>query len=336
MRPLSLITAAAVLAAASAASSSASAQDRYSSRGVIFTPAAPSVYTAVAPQGLTARAPYAGRTLSWPGKVGGPRPQPAQAYAAPQPPRALQPARAAQPARDRYASINTAPDTAPRPYANALRQPPAPARPTYQEQPIRQAVAPAPQPMLRAPARQAPLPQSIYAEPQQAAPPPMRAPAPQAMAAAPDPDFQGPYPPATKEPWRRLLGSTAPAEGRGVAVPLPAAEAQPPAAAPAATKPAKPAKAAEAPAAPERLAAAPPGFRTPSSTSSSRFYSVHRQFGVAPDPIKMPQQFFLDGSPDLSEPPPPPVRRIAPSPGKSTAAQRAAQARSQESPDAAG
>ena len=98
--------------------------------------------------------------------------------------------------------------------------------------------------------------------------------------------------------------------------------------------PAKPAKTAAAPAAPLSPAVAPPGFRTASSTSSSRFYSVHRQFGVAPDPINMPKQFFLDGSPDLAEPPPPPARRIAPSPGKSTATQRAAQARAQENPDA--
>jgi hypothetical protein len=61
---------------------------------------------------------------------------------------------------------------------------------------------------------------------------------------------------------------------------------------------------------------------------------VHRKFGLEPDPIKMPKQFFLDGTPDLAEPPPPPMRRIPVTAGQSTAQIRAAQARSQENPDA--
>ena len=355
MRPLSLLTAAAVLAAACSAPVSASAQDRYS-RGVVYRPAAPSVYTAAAPQGSpqgqTLRAAYTGRMLSWPGKVGGPQPRPAQAAVpAPQPPQAPPAPRAMAPARDRYASANSTPDTASRPYANPMRaQAPSPApqlhRAPVMEQPIRQAAAPAPERMVPPPARRAPLPQSIYDAPQQPQPAPApiaaRQPAPQPAPVqqafvTPDPDFQGPYPPATKEPWRRLLGDTPPAQGQGVAVPLPAQDAAPAAAAPKTpAKPAKPAKAAKAETGPppQRLAAAPGAYHNGRATSATRFYSVHRQFGVEPDPIKMPQQFFLDGSPDLSEPPPPPVRRIAPTPGKSTAAIRAAQARSQESPDA--
>jgi hypothetical protein len=34
------------------------------------------------------------------------------------------------------------------------------------------------------------------------------------------------------------------------------------------------------------------------------FYSVHRPFGLTPDPIPLPQQFFADGAPDLAAGPP--------------------------------
>jgi hypothetical protein len=32
---------------------------------------------------------------------------------------------------------------------------------------------------------------------------------------------------------------------------------------------------------------------------------VHREFGLSPDPIPLPRQFFAGGSPDLAAPPPP-------------------------------
>jgi len=37
----------------------------------------------------------------------------------------------------------------------------------------------------------------------------------------------------------------------------------------------------------------------------AHFYSVHRQFGLSPDPIPLPPQFFADGAVDLAAPPPP-------------------------------
>jgi hypothetical protein len=374
MRPLSfaLLTAAAV-AAAAGASSAASAQDRYSSRGVVYRPAEPTVYTDPSPAGLIPqRASYTGRMLSWPGKVDGPRSAAQPAYAnlapprvqqaapqaafqpalqsAPQPARqarAAAPAPVAAPVHDRYASANSRPDTTGRPYPNVL-QPEAPARiapPRAREVPIRQAALTArPQ---TAPAPRAPLPQNIYEQPTRQArtAPAAVEPDPSFEAAPPAAQFAGAYPPATKEPWRKFLGDSAP-QARGVAIPI-GPSAQAPAAAPKApaktakapaepAKAAKAAKTADAAAAAASQAAAQAAFQTASAPARTHFYSVHRQFGVQPDRISVPQQFFLDGTPDLSEPPPPPVRRIAPSPGKSTATQRAAQARSQENPDTAG
>jgi hypothetical protein len=58
------------------------------------------------------------------------------------------------------------------------------------------------------------------------------------------------------------------------------------------------------------------------------FYSVHREFGLNPDPIPLPQQFFAGGSPDMAAAPPPlpphpvPGTQAATSPAN-TAANRA-------------
>lgn len=59
------------------------------------------------------------------------------------------------------------------------------------------------------------------------------------------------------------------------------------------------------------------------------FYSVHRQFGVAPDPIPLAPQFFADGATaDLAGPPPPPAPHLIPGQSASSAVnqQRAANA----------
>ncbi len=48
--------------------------------------------------------------------------------------------------------------------------------------------------------------------------------------------------------------------------------------------------------------AAPP---TGSGSASPRFYSLHRAYGETPDPVALGPQFFVDGSPDLAQPPPP-------------------------------
>jgi hypothetical protein len=52
------------------------------------------------------------------------------------------------------------------------------------------------------------------------------------------------------------------------------------------------------PAAPLAPAAGSPG-------QAPHFYSVHRQFGLSPDPIPLPRQFFADNAPDLAAAPPP-------------------------------
>jgi hypothetical protein len=58
--------------------------------------------------------------------------------------------------------------------------------------------------------------------------------------------------------------------------------------------------------APVSPAAATPPAPDPGPTSNGpRFYSVHRQFGLRPDPIPLPKQFFADNTPDLAAPPPP-------------------------------
>jgi len=67
------------------------------------------------------------------------------------------------------------------------------------------------------------------------------------------------------------------------------------------------------------------------ANQAPRFYSVHREFGLKPDPIPLPQQFFADSAAaDLAAPPPPldphpvPGTQAATSP-LNTAANRARQ-----------
>ncbi|HEY2659388.1 MAG TPA: hypothetical protein VGI79_06680 [Caulobacteraceae bacterium] len=52
-----------------------------------------------------------------------------------------------------------------------------------------------------------------------------------------------------------------------------------------------------------------------------RFYSVQRQFGVSPDPVPLPAQFFADGAAtDLAGPPPPPAPHLISGQSASSAA----------------
>ncbi len=62
----------------------------------------------------------------------------------------------------------------------------------------------------------------------------------------------------------------------------------------------------------------PPAVAAPPAASADsgqppRFYSVHREFGLAPDPAPapLPTQFFA-ASADLAEPPPPPPPHVLP------------------------
>lgn len=54
-----------------------------------------------------------------------------------------------------------------------------------------------------------------------------------------------------------------------------------------------------------------------------RFYSLHRAYGLTPDPAPIPPQFFAS-TPDLADPPGPQGVRLAS--GTGTAAQREARA----------
>jgi len=64
-----------------------------------------------------------------------------------------------------------------------------------------------------------------------------------------------------------------------------------------------PANPRQAPATPRSVSTAPAQAAV---NQPPRFYSVHREFGLKPDPIPLPQQFFAaGGAADLAAPPPP-------------------------------
>jgi hypothetical protein len=109
------------------------------------------------------------------------------------------------------------------------------------------------------------------------------------------------------------------AAATGYAAPAPA-----PAAAPTIAPPPSPLMAASPPAA----QAAPPDGQPP------RLYSLHREFGLTPDPTPpLPVQFFA-GNQDLADPPPPPPPHVLPAGQAAMAASARAQADLQD-PDAA-
>jgi hypothetical protein len=66
----------------------------------------------------------------------------------------------------------------------------------------------------------------------------------------------------------------------------------------------------------QRIAAASP------YDQKAHYYSLHRQYGQAPDPVTLSPQFLSAPSADLAEPPPPPVPRLQPNAtaGQQTAA----------------
>jgi hypothetical protein len=68
-------------------------------------------------------------------------------------------------------------------------------------------------------------------------------------------------------------------------------------------------------------ATAGPAADSAHSSQPPRFYSVHREFGLTPDPIPLPQQFFADSAAtDMAAPPPP----LAPHPVPGSQAANAA------------
>jgi hypothetical protein len=92
-----------------------------------------------------------------------------------------------------------------------------------------------------------------------------------------------------------------PAPAASTADPLPvhAPEPQPP---------------APAPNTPPRLVAQASPAAAPAA--GARFYSVHRPYGEAPDPITLSPQFMNDATPDLAAPPPPTPRPVTTSSGQ--------------------
>jgi hypothetical protein len=126
-------------------------------------------------------------------------------------------------------------------------------------------------------------------------------------AAAPAEQPAPPPPPATED--------NAPAVASLPAVlPAPPPETPPPAPQPIAVAQPAPVPAAQTAPAAATAQAAQPGQRAPQQTAEDaghgrlppHIYSVARQYGLTPDPIPLPTQFFADQSDtDLASPPPP-------------------------------
>ena len=68
--------------------------------------------------------------------------------------------------------------------------------------------------------------------------------------------------------------------------------------------------------APAARAAAPVASSSEDNYQPTHFYSVHRQYGQAPDPIPLSAQFFASSTPDLAQPPPPVPRTVTTSTGR--------------------
>ncbi len=99
--------------------------------------------------------------------------------------------------------------------------------------------------------------------------------------------------------------------------------------APVSPPPSAPVAVAPRAAAPTPLPANPAPTAVAQNGAPPRFYSLHREFGVSPDPIPLPAQFFADsGAADLAGPPPPPAPHLIAGQSASSAAnvQRAAAA----------
>lgn len=281
----------------------AQAQDRY---GPSRRAVAPALRTATAP------APLALRTLSWAGKV---EPHqaapaaPAPTYADAGPPRPTPTGRYPGLAAYRTPSAPASTPTVASAPAAALQSAPVslPPAPIY--------AAPAP----------SPLPSRPYAGPYAPAPPragvgaaslPMATPTPrptvvQAAAPAPRTDalpppvagrygYVGPGRTATPQPSAPPIAAPAPA-----AAPVQTASTSPDASLPGPPRPPAYARAYVQPA-----AGATPAF------DGARRYSVHRQYGLEPDPVPVPPQFFTPAA-DMSAPETEPaIARVGPAASK--------------------
>jgi len=177
-------------------------------------------------------------------------------------------------------------------YAAQAYQPPAPV--TYQP--------PTPQPVAQVPVNPAPA----Y---------PVSAPQGRSVQARA-------YGPAPVAPWYQRYGT-----GDASAAPTPTAPAS------ATAQPRAPQSIYDPPAGQPPSAVAPqasaltaaPTAAAANDGETARFYSLHRQYGLTPDPDPIPPQFFTQTA-DLSDPPgPSPVYKTATSSGGSTTAVHATQ-----------
>ncbi len=230
-----------------------------------------------------------GPTLSWPGKT---------AASAP-PPAAPSPGFDGQMRAPAYAY-------APQAYrADA---------PTASQPPMAQQAAQSP--AYQAPAYQTPA----YQTPSYQAPP-IRPPAYPAQVARAQAQPTGGYGPPPVAPWYQRYGaaeaSPAPSTVAAPAPPpIPQSIYDPPAGQGAATTGAPTAALSAA----SSAAAMAPTATASNSSETARFYSLHRQYGLTPDPDPIPPQFFTQTA-DLSDPPgPSPVYKTATSSGGSTTA----------------
>ncbi len=71
-----------------------------------------------------------------------------------------------------------------------------------------------------------------------------------------------------------------------------------------------------APQAPAQRAAVQAVASSQDDYQPTHFYSLHRQYGQAPDPIPLSAQFFASSTPDLAQPPPPVPRTVTTSTGR--------------------
>jgi hypothetical protein len=248
MRPILLLSLLATAAGVAASPALAQAPDRYGGYGSYPSPAQPQA------------APTPGRVLTWPGKT---------LPAAPQ---------AAGPVDPRYGQPQPAagPQLQPPPYAQV--QGPAYANtPASYRQPAPQGYAPAqsyrPQPQQRPPqaGQAATYPSGLRAQPYYAPAPVAPPPATGSTATAPS----GVYPANTVPPniaYPQAVPPQMAAPLVGPSQPLPTSIYSPPPAAAATQTVANPGQ-------PQRVA-----MNTAASAQSARLYSVHRAFGMQPDP----------------------------------------------------
>lgn len=138
-------------------------------------------------------------------------------------------------------------------------------------------------------------------------------------------------PTASPSAWRPVYSVQQPASNAPTARPsanAPTLAGQPQAAPSSIYAPGPPRPAAYAQTAAQPAAQATPQSSAPAKAPSAQaaqndehvhFYSLHRQYGLQPDPAPIPPQFFSSSTADLSQPPGPiPIQRLTSTSGSTT------------------